>query len=926
MAKRNITFQFDQGYVSARDETELEGGELISGVGAYYKPGDPTRIWKEEGRQTHYNFDNGSVDKQAIKGLTLCQFDLNVSGINISGAIHPIINKLVAYIDDRLEYINPERTPIGSGVLVSGVRPSGLANYEITDRMFSVHLNDLWYLNTTNDRPYVLNQETLANPRKMGMLPPTLDINGGVSGIGGLSIAGAATINLTPTLFQSSSWWWLKIIQEGFRFKWDRVLHGFGDFPWFSPLIDSSNVTDNDDNTFGYLQINTNKPVAFTQISNFPSNTSGQDRWLRIVYQIGTTAGGSNFGIGTTLGETGVTFRIEVELQRDDEPTGYYVPHPYLDPQHPEYKTDDWVVQSYNLDSSKGRRAEFVRMSTPMSQPTPIRIDLPPNYDISGMMVRISLQPRVWNFSNISLGVPTMSQALDTTVRIYDCRVVDGTTSVLGQGIHNQISGVRYAITEIAKHDSVRIESVPGAQSKDLYFTNNTGATFLLPSGSINPAATHYGIYRSNLPNGLTPSGVTVEWNTFGRVEEVPVNRTSGVKYIDDFRTPIFVTPSPLVGTIAISADDNTTVWKLRDYPPPAMRHLSVFKGSIVGISNVNRRSLVYSYAAFPESYPDFHAIDYFPLDEKDMLIGTHALNNILIILAEGAVMTMTELPHARLGRIVASDVDKIEGAPGCVGEYAFTEAEIDGFPVLAYVSIHGVYITDGHSAKRISDDLAWDVEVNRSTLNRSKLFFDKDFKHLIFIYDKNGDDINDTKMIFHLDPIHRKQSGMPKILGPTPANLSDMVQGQIEEEYRIFSGASESQKIFVERSGVADASNSWSGGAGANIVPFDIKTGRMYGDWEFLSAIRGNLRHTDWGTGNQISGIWTAGRDDGDNSTSVIKDINLAGHKGDELFIGRAGEYHQLQLTHTTSGTKVGGIHHMKVKVQQHGSDSGDI
>jgi hypothetical protein len=913
MAKRrinsaNIKVDFSQGYVSARDSNDLNPGELVSGVGAYYKPGDAMRIWKEPGRELFNTFGDGTLP---IKGLAMCIFDLTSSGTSTESQQ----DKLVAYYDNQLSWVQPTDSGI-NGVIATSVTRSGLLEDD-PDRLYSVHYDDSWYLSTAAGRPYVLDASQDILTRRMGMLPsdekPTATEAGAAStpliasGVDSpyfrhQQIAFGDTYCLgrggTPSNLYFTSG---EIVEADF---------GSSFYPWVGTFSNTENITDgNRDTTYAYGVIDPNGVKARTiRLKDFPAST-GTGRYLKVKYLIGKSGGGDpaggDIGVGTSLGDRGVLVRWGIEFI-----SGVYIPPRYLDSLHTpagqaEGTCGGLIEEIVDLYSASGVRIDDLWAES-FSAPREKNIPIPDGIEISGnLKITIDFMSggngTLANFdydaasyiSGVNMGVPY--GLFDTTVmRIYDGRVVDGTSVINNSSNTGGVSGVRYAITEYDSNN--RKESVPGQQSDTLVFTDRLGALITLPSFQSNPNTDTYNIYRSNLPAGDPGVGVQDAWANFGLVSSQKIVSGLTNNYLDDYTIPITYTPSPLVPSIAVTADDVSTVYYLRDYAPPTMRAMTVFKGSVVGLSADSKRQLVYSYAGYPESFPQFHVIDKFPLPERDELVGVIPVGNTLMILAKGAVLTIQELPHVRLGRLVASEVDVIEGAPGCVSDYGYTSVEIDGFPSLAYVSIHGIYVTDGHSAKRISEDLDWDLEITRSTLKNSNLFFDKDLKHLIFSYDKSGDGVIDNKFIFHMDRIHRKANGLPKVLGPTPANLSRFVQGQIDNEYQIYTGSSASDgKVFKERTGTIDASSSYL--TGTQLVPFDIKTGRYYGDWQFWSAIRGNLRHTNWSDSQLANILWTAGRDDGDNSDTVTRSVALTGKKGTELYLGRAGEFHQAEI-----------------------------
>lgn len=918
----NERFVFNQGYVSSRDGTELSKGELVSGVGAFYKPGDPTRIWKEQGRRLFHTVQiSGSVDGLELlifKEGSVSLFDSDLPG-------QASVDKLVTLVSGRLGYTAVSED-IGTTSIVSGIFNDAIGSgVLVPTKLFRVHYNDVHYVSTLEGRPFAIDVSTTTsgNIRRMGMLAP--------GDVPQLSGAAKATISLVPSGSQSADYY--HVLGDTCNIPLLQFFMNPKVYTGYDQIIsdDVALAYDNDPNTFAWADISSSNTLRTIRYTGFPLNTD-TGRKLHVRFQVipkgAVDPGGGDIGVGTSLGDTGVLLHIYCIY---NSTSGHTPVLPYFQQGHvnafstegvPGYNTSGY--QPYDITAlDLGQRLVYERYALSHERPVKASIDIPDNLDLTNMEVYFSFGP----FSHTSITwdcddspgppyTPNWNKVKDSTLRIYDIRVSDGSDSA----VFGAPSGVRYCVTE---YDTTRgLESIPGPQSQTLSFDDRAGAVITLPSGNINPNTNEYKVYRSNLPDGPPPSGVDDGWNNFGLVGKVPLDSGTVKTFVDDFaQFSIVQQPIPLVGTIQVDGDDQTTTFYLRDRAPVPMAAQTNFKGSLVGIDALNNRALRYSYAGYPESWPAFHVIDAFPFKDQDSLVGISNFSNVLVLLTKGVIMTMLEVPHVRQGRLVASDIKVIAGSPGCVGPYAYTDILWDNFPAIAYVSIHGILITDAHKVKYISRDLDWPAEVNANTLGESSLYYDRAFEILYFLFDKDGDGENDHYFTFHLNAIHRKQNGMPKILGPTPGRLTKLVGAKIENRYRMFSGSSTDQKLFEERILFADDSNSWSVTPG--ILPFNIMTGQNYADWIFWSVIRGNLRHTNWGSEN-IDVTWTAGRDDSNIRQIIQKTVSLTGRRGHEFLVNRLGEWHQIQMTHFTSGA-VGGIHHIKGKAEP-GGDAGDI
>jgi hypothetical protein len=144
MPSTEITY--DQGNCTSKDKIDLGKGEMQVSTGAYYKPGDPKRIWKIGGRSAFG--DTGSAAK--IIGAQLCLFDTGGT------------DRIVCQSGTTLYKATPGATGTWSS-LATGLSSSA------TD-MFAVHNNDRWYL--TNGYDAMRAFENDGTVRNAGMVAP----------------------------------------------------------------------------------------------------------------------------------------------------------------------------------------------------------------------------------------------------------------------------------------------------------------------------------------------------------------------------------------------------------------------------------------------------------------------------------------------------------------------------------------------------------------------------------------------------------------------------------------------------------------------------------------------------------------------------------------------------------------------------------
>jgi len=226
----------------------------------------------------------------------------------------------------------------------------------------------------------------------------------------------------------------------------------------------------------------------------------------------------------------------------------------------------------------------------------------------------------------------------------------------------------------------------------------------------------------------------------------------------------------------------------------------------------------------------------------------------------------------------------------------------VAGEPRVAWVSTFGVYASNGQTVWRLSDDLNWSSAVYGANLASAVLHWDSERQVIIFAYDSDESGTTNNRFyLFHMSPEHSKQDGRPKITGPHYGAINCMTSGVISGLYRLYSGHVSDGNVYLEGGAATDASSAYSG----TQVPLIALTGRNYNAWRDFSAYRGNLRHTDFGVGQTCSMVWTWGRDSGSAPTgTTTKTVSLASQKGTDFFIGRSGEWAEMQITHTGSGT----------------------
>lgn len=489
------------------------------------------------------------------------------------------------------------------------------------------------------------------------------------------------------------------------------------------------------------------------------------------------------------------------------------------------------------------------------------------------------------------------------TLRIYDIRVSAGGSTVQSASANG---GHFYAISE---YDASRgLESPVGAQSNTVTLdgSTHTSVGVTLPAAAQNSTTTHFRVYRT------VDGGAAYQLGLIGSAAAGEASNS----FIDTFDTWTADQQAiPLRRMLTVTEAEATTRYDL-DNEPPAFAHLNVFQGSLVGLRSDQPRNMRYTPPGIPESWPEIYVFDKFPLEERDQLIATVTVGDVLLVAAQGAMIRGTALPLVDNNLYRSPEFVKLSGHPGCVGRYAITAYSVAGESRAAWVSRYGIYITNGVQSHRITDDLDWASTVSVANLSTSVLHWDKDRLVLIFAYDSDGGGTNDRYLLIHMDPVHRKPNGQPKITGPHYGSINCMASGEVSGVQRIYSGHVSDGIVYLENNGNTDASNAYDS---SGTVPLSIKTGRRYGpDRRDLAFKDASYRHTDWGSGQTATISFTVGRDTSNNET-LSKTLALSSQKGEQVWIGRSGEFFEIQIDHT--GSARGAIQDARHEVRLMGS-----
>jgi len=493
----------------------------------------------------------------------------------------------------------------------------------------------------------------------------------------------------------------------------------------------------------------------------------------------------------------------------------------------------------------------------------------------------------------VAVGCGIGGSGFGVIYQVFDVQIQSGS----GAASTTSTDGIYYAFTEYNSVEDMESPVNPDSCFSSLVTLSAVTQVTITRPTILNPAATHWRVYRIG-------DGVAKTIDNLGNVSG-DISITSAT-WVDDFTIPITEQALPVLATFPVG-----DLIFPRDAPPPPFVHMMSWKGSICGISLTDRRSWAYSDGGRPESFPAPYVVESFPLDEHDGLVGQMAVGETAVLLCEGTVLAVDDLPRFTDGVFNSGTARKLAGHPGCVGVYAFTTYSVSGEPRGAWVSPFGVYITNGQTCTCISTDLAWEYEVNPSTLGTSVLRWDQKNLILWFEFDSDGDGLNDREMPFHMAPFHDKGNNRPKLGQPTEKATSCMASALIASTHYRFSGHPSNGAVYVEESGTVDAATS---------LPrvMSICTRQVDAKMVDMAIQKATVSHTDFGTGETALLTTTLYRDVANSQNSTVTTVRLDGNRGTTVFVGRAGQLADFQFDY--SGTGSGGIGEISLEVDGQG------
>jgi hypothetical protein len=452
-------------------------------------------------------------------------------------------------------------------------------------------------------------------------------------------------------------------------------------------------------------------------------------------------------------------------------------------------------------------------------------------------------------------------------------------------------TGFYYQVTEWDQEATQ--ESGPSPVSAIVTMAANNLVTVTLPTAVQNTRSTHWKIYR-------TPDGGEAPLQS-GFVAQIGIAQAT---WADSFVRPYNLQAPFTVEIIGVSGAGGTVYNPLHGVPPTC-KQFWVHRGRLKGLPADSDRAVAYSEPGYPESWPVVNADNDYPLQEGDRLIAGVSLGDIEVMFCSTTVVVQNDSPSWTDGQFRATVKATLRGAPGAVSQDAIASFTAGGQSRVAWVSYQGIYVTDGHTAERISDDQDWSTFGSAtSVLSTARLHWDKHRQCLVFAYDSDGGGNNDRFALIHMAPEHQKANGMPLWTGPHYGTIAAMASGMVSGVHKLWS-MSHVAIVYEENNGTTDAASTYS----STQVPLIVKTGRLYGDalaqalgWRDWGAYKARLRHSAAGGSETVSVQWQTGRDSSGVTQTVTQTPSIVSQQANEFYVGIGGEWTEIQLTHTGS------------------------
>lgn len=771
---------FDQGERTAEDRTMLALGQLVSSIGAMYKP-DSKLVHKIPGRTVFGDTGSAAV----VWGLNVCTFDSG-SDVVVAGSGTSIYSAPIGDTGTFTEKVTSLTQP--------------------TQAQFA-HAQNRWYMVDGVNPNRVIEED--GTFRLMGMEPPSEQL----TAVAELS-AGSTGY---PTAHSDTG---------------------------ASPFYNEGNAYDGDPTTFAHTRVFSSASDSLCIFDTFtePATTG---RFMYVDWRLMTAGPWRGDDRDTWAGlVVDVTFSY-------------------------------WDGLGWEAFMEKRLNSATAQIETMSKQ-------LPDLVNITDLRIKVEASM-------------TVQANRDADLQIFSIRVSDGGTETAFStrtDLHENDNGFLYCVCEFDETRGLQSEPAHYDATDRTTFEGKNAVRLTMPTSANNSNTTHWRIYR-------TPDGGADPWQ-LGKLADVPVADT---EFLDDFQgMPKDVLGYPPIPLVRLSAGD-THGYIFRDAKPPMSSAIAYFKGSLVLVGAVDKddpgRVLFFTMASSPESVPEVYNLRNLPFEEHDKIIALQRCGETLLVAGQDIVIAFDDIPRLMNGLMVMTPPRTLDGQPGCVGRHAMAPYTLQGEPRAAWVSQFGIFATNGSLSWELTHSADWDAKVSTADLSTATLDWDKERKLLIMSYDSDGGGTNDRYALLHM--FDTGENGVPRITWGHYGSINVQDSASSAGVFRLFSGHTSNGIVYLENNGNQDYSNSYDGSGN---IRFDIRTGRIYQEIQGReiqwSVGKVKVKHTDGGVGETVTFTWTAGFDEDDESHSEAATLPIAGQKGDEVYIGLAGEWHDIRIEHS--------------------------
>lgn len=277
--------------------------------------------------------------------------------------------------------------------------------------------------------------------------------------------------------------------------------------------------------------------------------------------------------------------------------------------------------------------------------------------------------------------------------------------------------------------------------------------------------------------------------------------------------------------TITYRSQVGITVSEPTNMPPPSPSTGDIFEGQVV-LNDMGRPTLIrYSLPDKPEYFPQSYFLN-FESKKKDKVTCIRKVGQILVVGLQASIKRVNYLP-------IESDAELVRGGGrahedlaidhGIAGPLAATVFDLSGGgPVLAYISYSGPRLTDGITTRLLNKDLDWANTVDLANLDKCMLRNYPALKLLVLYYAPfSGNGTLTKALAFSYDPDKIKDGGHLPVLGPISVSARSACEAVLNGVPKLITGHNTDGKIYMEDSGVTDAS-------GSAIVPI-VRTRLVY-------------------------------------------------------------------------------------------------